>query len=69
MSGELLPPDQQLLGVGSANQSDLSTQNLQEPACYKRGDRVFIDKDGQPMKAMVCEITPGKKRLKVAVNP
>ena len=36
---------------------------------YKRGDKVFIEKDGKATRAMVCEITPQKKHLKVAVNP
>lgn len=36
---------------------------------YKRGEKVFIEKDGKTTRAMVCEITPQKKRLKVAVNP
>lgn len=46
-----------------------SLLQYQEADNYKRGDRVFIEKDGQTTKAMVCEITPQKKRVKVAVNP
>ena len=33
---------------------------------FKRGDTVFIERGGKTTKAMVCEITPQKKRLKVA---
>lgn len=46
-----------------------SLLQYQEADNYKRGDRVFIEKDGQTTKAMVCEVTPQKKRVKVAVNP
>ena len=34
---------------------------------FKRGDTAFIEKDGNTGKAMVCEVNPQKKRLKVAV--
>jgi len=52
----------------SLNVEDTSLRS-QEADNYKRGDRVFIEKGGQTTKAMVCEITPQKKRVKVAVNP
>lgn len=80
-----LAPQQQLLGqpaTRSVNQpvQDSCFQNrseeceppnetFEEPAKYKRGDKVFIDKDGKPTRAMVCEVTPQKKHLKVAVEP
>ena len=41
----------------------------EEPTQYKRGDKVFIDKEGKPARAMVCEVTPQKKHLKVAIEP
>ena len=43
--------------------------NHEDSVNYRRGDRVFIEKDGKATKAMVCEITPQKTRLKVAVDP
>ena len=55
---------------------DLSEPVLQDPIIdsspsskFKRGDTVFIERGGKTSKAMVCEITPQKKRLKVAVAP
>lgn len=41
----------------------------EEPTQYKRGDKVFINKAGKPARAMVCEVTPQKKHLKVAIEP
>ena len=35
-------------------------ENPEEAAMYKRGDNVFIKKDGKATRAMVCEITPQK---------
>ena len=50
---------------------DLPGQVLQDStvpsSTFKRGDTVFIEKDGKTTKAMVCETTPQKKRVKVAV--
>lgn len=46
--------------------SDPSTMELS--ASYKRGDTVFVEREGKVLKAMVCELTPEKKRVKVAVN-
>ena len=55
---------------------DLSEPALQDPIVdcspsskFKRGDTVFIDRGGKTTKAMVCDITPQKKTLKVAVAP
>lgn len=49
--------------------AECSNENAEETTMYKRGDKVFIEKDGNATRAMVCEITPQKRRLKVAVNP
>ena len=49
--------------------AEFSNENPEEAAMCKRGDKVFIEKDGMATRVMVCEITPQKKRLKVAVNP
>ena len=46
--------------------SDPSTEK--SSASYKRGDTVFVEREGKVLKAMVCELTPQKKRVKVAVN-
>ena len=51
-------PSSQLVLTEGANQS----------SNYKRGDAVFIERDGKATKAMVCEVTPQKKHVKVAVN-
>jgi len=55
---------------------DLSRPVLQDPIVdsspsskFKKGDTVFIEKGGKTTKAMVCDITPQKKRLKIAVAP
>lgn len=52
-----------------SDQCEPPNETFEEPAKYKRGDKVFIDKDGKPTRAMVCEVTPQKKHLKVAVEP
>jgi len=66
------PPSEAAVGnqplLKSLNVEDTSLPS-QEADNYKRGDRVFIEKDWQTTKAMVCEMTPQKKRVKVAVNP
>ena len=46
--------------------SDPST--VKSSASYKRGDTLFVEREGKVLKAMVCELTPEKKRVKVAVN-
>jgi len=43
--------------------AECSNENPEETAMYKRGDKVFIEKDGNATRAMVCEITPQKKAL------
>lgn len=65
----------------SSQSSLVQTDDLSEPVLqdsivdsspsskFKRGDTVFIERGGKTTKAMVCEITPQKKRLKVAVAP
>ena len=57
----------------SSQQHEVQADNLSQdpmarpPTNYRRGDTVFIEKGGETTKAMVCEITPQKKRVKVAV--
>ena len=50
------------------NQSILPDPSVELYANYKRCDVVFIEKDGKATKAMICEVTPQKKRVKVAVT-
>lgn len=83
-STEQLPSQQQLphSATASLNQSMLdsfsqsrsaecvsSSETCEKPVEYKRGNKVFIEKDGKATKATVCEVTPRKKHLKVAVDP
>ena len=49
-----------------SEQTDCSSQP--PTSNYKRGDTVFIEREGKSTKAMVCELTPTKKRVKVAVT-
>lgn len=35
---------------------------------YKRGDIVFVEREGKVLKVMVCEFILEKKRVKVVVN-
>ena len=54
----------------SLNRSTVEDSLLQyqEATNYKR-ERVFVEKDRQTAKTMVYELTPQKKRVKVAINP
>ena len=40
--------------------AECSNESPEEAAYYKRGDKVFIEKDRKATRAMVCEITPQK---------
>ena len=51
-----------------SEQTDCSSQPLNTCTHYKRGETVFIEKEGNTTKAMVCELTPTKQRVKVAVT-
>ena len=51
-----------------SEQTDCSSQPLTTCTHYKRGETVFIEKEGNTTKAMVCELTPTKQRVKVAVT-
>lgn len=57
------------LHQNSSSECVTLNETSEEPSNYKRGDKVFIDKDGKPTTAMVCEISPQKRHLKVAVEP
>ena len=54
--------------IEGATQSTVPDPSVELSPNYKRGDVVFIEKDGKATKAMVCEVTPQKKRVRVAVN-
>lgn len=66
-TASVIQPDQD--SILQNRSAECSNENPEEAAMYKRGEKVFIEKDGKTTRAMVCEITPQKKRLKVAVNP
>ena len=58
----------QVFPIEGANQSILPDPAVELSSNYKRGDVVFIERDGKITKAMVCEVTPQKKRVKLAVT-